>query len=110
MTASTRKQEKPAQPPTSLASDVVSAQDSTSADVAPPSVLDGAFSPSDETSIPEAASPDDPNPVEVDVYPLRTYQDAGELKRRGGPAYSAPRLHAKQLIAAGLATDKKPKA
>lgn len=58
----------------------------------------------------EVSTVDDPNPVEVDIFPLRTYHDAGDLKRRGGPSYRAPRLHAQQLIVAGLATDKKPKA
>lgn len=46
----------------------------------------------------------------VEIYPLRSYQDAGEIKRRGGPGYNAPKRHAERLIAAGLATDKKPKA
>lgn len=66
-----------------------------------------------------AAKPDDDPKEEmpatqsaqtVEIYPLRSYQDDGEIKRRGGPSYSAPRRHAERLIAAGLATDKKPKA
>ncbi|OQR30263.1 hypothetical protein BWR59_17030 [Pseudomonas sp. Bc-h] len=46
----------------------------------------------------------------VEVFPLRSYQDDGEIKRRGGPGYSVPKRHADQLILAGLATDKNPKA
>jgi hypothetical protein len=45
----------------------------------------------------------------LEVFPLRSYQDEGEIKRRGGPGYSVPKRHADQLILAGLATDKKPK-
>ena len=50
------------------------------------------------------------NPSEVEIYPIRTYLDAGEIKRRGGPAYSVPRRHAEALIAQGLASPEKPKA
>ncbi|MCO7634124.1 hypothetical protein NJF54_20080 [Pseudomonas guariconensis] len=50
----------------------------------------------------------DPNPAEVEIFPLRTYQDAGELKRRNGPGYMVPRRHADALITRGLATRDKP--
>lgn len=50
-----------------------------------------------------------PSGSTVEVFPLRSYQDEGEIKRRGGPGYSVPKRHADQLILAGLATDKKPK-
>lgn len=59
---------------------------------------------------PKEEKPATPTAQTVEIYPLRSYQDAGEIKRRGGPGYSAPRRHAERLIAAGLATDKNPKA
>jgi hypothetical protein len=37
------------------------------------------------------------NPATVEVYPLRSFMDEGELRRRGGPAYLVPRLHAEDL-------------
>jgi len=49
------------------------------------------------------------NAQQVTIYPLRTYQDQGELKRRGGKGYGVSKSHALQLIASGLATDKNPK-
>ncbi|KAB0549804.1 hypothetical protein F7R01_00850 [Pseudomonas argentinensis] len=49
-----------------------------------------------------------PNPQTVEIWPLRSYQDAGEIKRRGGKSYSVPKRHADALIARGLATDEQP--
>lgn len=49
------------------------------------------------------------NPQEVEVWPVRTYQDAGEIKRRGGASYSVPKRHADALMARGLATNVEPK-
>ena len=46
---------------------------------------------------------------EVTLYPLRSYLD-GEVRRAGGPGYKSPKHDATSLIAAGLATDEKPKA
>ncbi len=57
-----------------------------------------------EATAPAAAA----NPPEVDVYPLRTYHDAGELRRRNGPAYRVPRRHADELERRKLASRKKP--
>lgn len=57
---------------------------------------------------PDQADKPNPNPQEIEIWPLRTYQDAGEIKRRGGPSYSAPKRHADALIARGLATDEEP--
>jgi len=37
------------------------------------------------------------NPARVKVYPLRSFMDEGELRRRGGPSYLVPRLHAEDL-------------
>lgn len=37
------------------------------------------------------------NPAKVHVYPLRSFMDEGELRRRGGPSYLVPRLHAEDL-------------
>ncbi|MEN5216323.1 hypothetical protein ABE484_10760 [Pseudomonas pudica] len=45
-----------------------------------------------------------PNPVTVQVYPLRSYMDEGELRRRGGQAYSVPRRHAEELVQRKLAS------
>ncbi|WP_447590151.1 hypothetical protein [Aquipseudomonas campi] len=51
---------------------------------------------------------ENPNPQTVEIWPLRSYQDAGEIKRRGGKSYSVPKRHADALIARGLATDEQP--
>lgn len=56
----------------------------------------------------EPSAADNPNPQTVEIWPLRSYQDAGEIKRRGGPSYSVPKRHADALIARGLATDEQP--
>lgn len=37
------------------------------------------------------------NPTQVEVYPLRSFMDEGELRRRGGPSYLVPRRHAEDL-------------
>lgn len=50
------------------------------------------------------------NSSEIEIYPVRTYLDAGEIKRRAGPSYTVPRRHAEALIARGLASTEKPKA
>ncbi len=47
----------------------------------------------ESTTIPRT----DPNPISVEVYPMRTYMDEGELRRRGGPSYQVPRRHAEDL-------------
>lgn len=44
------------------------------------------------------------NPLDIQIYPLRSYMDEGELRRRGGAAYMAPRLHAEDLVRRGLAS------
>ena len=47
---------------------------------------------------------------ELTIYPLRSYLDGAEVRRAGGSGYKSPKHDAVSLIAAGLATDKKPKA
>lgn len=47
---------------------------------------------------------------EVTIYPLRSYLDGKEIRRAGGEGYMSPKHDAVSLIAAGLATDKNPKA
>lgn len=47
--------------------------------------------------------------AEVTIYPLRSYLDGKEVRRAGGEGYKSPKHDAVSLIAAGLATDKKPK-
>jgi len=44
------------------------------------------------------------NPATLQVYPLRSYMDEGELRRRGGPAYTVPRRHAEELVQRNLAS------
>ncbi len=45
-----------------------------------------------------------PNPLTLQIYPMRSYMDEGELRRRGGPAYVAPRRHAEELVERQLAS------
>ena len=45
-----------------------------------------------------------PNPATLRIYPLRSYMDEGELRRRGGPAYTVPRRHAEELVQRKLAS------
>jgi hypothetical protein len=47
---------------------------------------------------------------EVMIYPLRSYLDGKEIRRAGGEGYKSPKHDAVSLVAAGLATEKKPKA
>ncbi|POF89370.1 hypothetical protein BGP80_15945 [Pseudomonas putida] len=44
------------------------------------------------------------NPSTLQIYPLRSYMDEGELRRRGGPAYTVPRRHAEELVQRNLAS------
>ncbi|UPU90674.1 hypothetical protein M0766_17375 [Pseudomonas putida] len=45
-----------------------------------------------------------PNPATLQIYPLRSYMDEGELRRRAGPAYTVPRRHAEELVQRNLAS------
>jgi len=45
-----------------------------------------------------------PNPATLQIYPMRSYMDEGELRRRGGPAYRVPRRHAEELVERKLAS------
>lgn len=45
-----------------------------------------------------------PNPVTLQIYPMRSYMDEGELRRRGGPAYVVPSRHAEELVQRKLAS------
>ena len=45
-----------------------------------------------------------PNPATLQIYPMRSYMDEGELRRRGGPAYMVPRRHAEELVQRKLAS------
>ncbi|ENB9666595.1 hypothetical protein ABJB81_004991 [Pseudomonas putida] len=45
-----------------------------------------------------------PNPATLQIYPMRSYMDEGELRRRGGPAYVVPRRHAEELVERKLAS------
>ncbi|WP_181321340.1 hypothetical protein [Pseudomonas putida] len=44
------------------------------------------------------------NPATLQIYPLRLYMDEGELRRRGGPAYTVARRHAEDLVQRKLAS------
>lgn len=44
------------------------------------------------------------NPATLHIYPLRSYMDEGELRRRGGPAYAVARRHAEELVQRKLAS------
>ena len=44
------------------------------------------------------------NPATLQIYPLRSYMDEGELRRRGGPAYTVARRHAEELVQRKLAS------
>lgn len=46
----------------------------------------------------------------VMIWPVRSYLDGSEIRRRGGSGYLSPRHDAVSLIAAKLATDKDPEA
>ncbi|MEN5305312.1 hypothetical protein [Pseudomonas sp. TWI628] len=60
----------------------------------------------DETvqSVGEDPGAANPNPATLQIYPMRSYMDEGELRRRGGPAYSVPRRHAEELVERKLAS------
>lgn len=62
----------------------------------------------DSTDVDQVAPEDqagaNPNPATLQIYPLRSYMDEGELRRRGGPAYTVPRRHAEELVQRKLAS------
>ena len=62
--------------------------------------------PGDDTDQPAAGDlvAANPNPVTLQIYPMRSYMDEGELRRRGGPAYVVPRRHAEELVQRKLAS------
>lgn len=104
-----------AAPGVSATQEVASATATSAADAASvttsttssPGASPGESSPSDGTPViaTESASAIDSastlsvdlNPVTVEVYPLRSFIDEGELRRRGGPSYMVHRLHAEDL-------------
>lgn len=45
---------------------------------------------------------------EILIYPVRSYLDGKEIRQAGGQGYRSAKHDAVSLIAAGLATDKKP--
>ena len=42
--------------------------------------------------------------TDVQIKPLRSYQDGGQIRTARSPAYAVPLRHAKQLEARGLCT------
>ncbi|MDD1976934.1 hypothetical protein [Pseudomonas tussilaginis] len=109
------------EPPEDLAADNSSNQVDVAIDAGP-----GAGNSTDEAALAQATGPRDadlqdaqpgadvaigdtqlsanPNPPLVQIYPLRSYMDEGELRRRGGPAYTVPRRHAEDLVQSKLAS------
>lgn len=75
---------------------------SEAADQAAPAASDGGNDSGQPVGEVDPAT--NPNPVTVQVYPLRSYMDEGELRRRGGPVYSVPRRHAEELAQRKLAS------
>ena len=65
------------------------------------SVLADSGAGADELALDDRANP---NPATLQIYPLRSYMDEGELRRRGGPAYTVPRRHAEELVQRNLAS------
>lgn len=66
-----------------------------------------ASSLSDRSTGADQLAPEDQaklNPATLQIYPLRSYMDEGELRRRGGPAYTVPRRHAEELVQRNLAS------
>ncbi|AMA46244.1 hypothetical protein [Pseudomonas alabamensis] len=63
------------------------------------SAEDAAGAAADVAGLDESTSsvPVELNPATVEVYPLRSFMDEGELRRRGGPGYLVPRRHAEEL-------------
>jgi len=63
------------------------------------SAEDAAGADADEAGLDESTSsvPVELNPATVEVYPLRSFLDEGELRRRHGPGYLVPRRHAEEL-------------
>jgi len=51
----------------------------------------------------EEQAPANPNPVTLQIYPMRSYMDEGELRRRGGPGYEVERRHGEELVQRHLA-------
>ena len=91
----------------------------TDADAAPAQAADqtavvqtstGATPAATDSSELESGEPEASTTAEVTIYPLRSYLDGAEVRRAGGSGYKSPKHDAVSLIAAGLATDKKPKA
>lgn len=70
---------------------------------------DAASAGSDETALEDLSSKGGKT-AEITIYPLRSYLDGQEVRRAGGAGYKSPKHDAVSLIAAGLATDKNPKA
>lgn len=65
------------------------------------SVLADSGAGADELVLDDRANP---NPATLQIYPLRSYMDEDELRRRGGPAYTVPRRHAEELVQRNLAS------
>ena len=67
-----------------------------------------ALTPESASEVPQTSDQPEKNTSEVTIYPLRSYMDGGEIKRRGGPGYTAPKRHADALIAQRVASADKP--
>ena len=72
--------------------------------------VDPGAAPAADTGSADARAQHAANPDEVMIYPRRTYEDRGSLRRRGGAGYVVPRRHGDELINRGLASAEKPEA
>lgn len=94
--------ESPIIPAPEPSAPVPGTDNSEAADQAVPAASDGGNDSGQSVGRVDPAT--NPNPVTVQVYPLRSYMDEGELRRRGGQAYSVPRRHAEELVQRKLAS------
>ncbi|MDU8357987.1 hypothetical protein [Pseudomonas syringae group sp. J309-1] len=99
---------------TDAASDVESQASATAGDQQGVTVLgsesqtDGS-SDSGESDVAAVVAVGDDEGNLITIYPLRSYLDGKEIRRAGGEGYKSAKHDAVSLIAAGLATDQKPK-
>jgi hypothetical protein len=98
---------QPTDPANGIGNTVQAGQAATGAAAAGSTItLDAAAAAGDQLQADGAA--EDGN--EIMIYPVRSYLDGKEIRRAGGEGYKSPKHDAVSLVAAGLATDKKPKA
>jgi hypothetical protein len=98
---------QPTDPGDGLGSTVQAGQPSSDAATVVSSTMTGDTAAAAADQLQADGAADDGN--EIMIYPLRSYLDGKEIRRAGGKGYKSPKHDAVSLVAAGLATDKKPK-